>query len=272
MVVFRRLVIGLLVVAAIAYFGALAALYMLQRDFQYEPEGPVTTLAAAGLAGVEAVAIPVGEGAVVNGWYAPPREAGRPAILFYRGNAGSFTAAHERFAQFLADGYGFLSFDYRGFPGSPGAIGEAAILADSLAAFDWLAARGDPIVIWGRSLGSGPASFVASRREAKALLLESPFLSAVAVASERYWFFPIPLLMHDQFRVDQWLADVAEPVFVAHGTADTTIPFSHGERVHALLRNPAGLWIAPGAGHGDLWERGLWAEHARPFFEAAMAQ
>jgi pimeloyl-ACP methyl ester carboxylesterase len=78
--------------------------------------------------------------------------------------------------------------------------------------------------------------------------------------------------MHDQFRVDQWLADVAEPVFVAHGTADTTIPFSHGERVHALLRNPAGLWIAPGAGHGDLWERGLWAEHARPFFEAAMAQ
>ena len=103
------------------------------------------------------------------------------------------------------------------------------MLADALAAFDWLQAKGFPIVLWGRSLGSGPATYVASQREADALLLETPFISAVAVAADRYGFLPVGLLMHDQYPVDQWIKDVAEPVFVAHGTADKTIGVSHGE-------------------------------------------
>src|SRR5690606_21079947 len=110
-----------------------------------------------------------------------------------------------------------------------------------------------------------------SRREAEALLLETPFVSAVAVAADRYGFLPVGLLMHDQFPVDQWIVEVEEPVFVAHGTADTTIGYTHGERVHALAPNPAGLWIEPDAGHGDLWERGIW-ERAREFFEDAAGQ
>ena len=75
-------------------------------------------------------------------------------------------------------------------------------------------------------------------------------------------------LMADQFHVDRWLGAVDEPVFVAHGTADRTIPVSHGERVYALVRNKAGLWIVPGADHSDLWKAGIW-DKAQAFFEAA---
>ncbi len=264
----RRIVIGVAVAVLVTYVAVLGVMYFFQRDFQYDRSGRLFELSETALTNAEIVTIPSEDGSSVTGWYAPPA-AGMPVILYFRGNAQSFSREHERFEAFVADGYGFLSFDYRGFPGSPGELNEKNVLADSLVAYDWLAAKGFPILLWGRSLGSGPASYVASEREAKALLLETPFLSAVAVAADRYGFLPVALLMQDQYHVDQWVPKVEEPVFVAHGTADRTIGVSHGERVYELAPNKAGVWIEPGADHGDLWDRGIW-ERAKPFFEMAM--
>jgi uncharacterized protein len=263
----KRLAIGVVVAVAAAYLCVLGVLYFFQRDLQYDRSGRLFELSETKLTGTELVSIPSADGSSVTGWYAPPT-AGQPVILYFRGNAQSFSREHERYEQFAADGYGFLAFDYRGFPGSPGEISEENVLADSIAAYDWLRSKGHPILLWGRSLGSGPATYVASQRDAEALLLETPFLSAVAVAADRYGFLPVGLLMHDQFPVNEWITAVEEPVLVAHGTADTTIGYSHGERVYALAPNPVELWIEPGAGHGDLWDRGIW-QRARGFFEAA---
>ena len=138
------------------------------------------------------------------------------------------------------------------------------------AAFAFAQSKSVPLVIWGRSLGSGPATYVASQRQAAALLLETPFDSAVSVARDRYGFFPVDILMQDQYPVDRWILEVEEPVLVAHGTADKTIGYAHGARVYELAPNKAGFWRVEGAGHSDLWAAGLWAE-ARPFFEAAVA-
>lgn len=251
-----RIAMVLAIGLAGAWLAALVVLFVFQRDFQYDRGGRMFTLDETLLTGAEEVRIPVGE-ATVTGWYQAP-EPGRPLIIYYRGNAQSFSREHPRYEAFVAAGYGFLAIDYRGFPGSPGELSEASVLADALAAYDWAAEKGFPMLIWGRSLGSGPASYVASRRDAEAVLLETPFVSAVAVAAERYGFLPVGLLMHDQYRVDTWIADVAEPVMVAHGTADITIAVRHGEDVYRLAPNPVTLWIEPGAGHADLWDRGLW--------------
>jgi uncharacterized protein len=264
----RRIVIGVAVAVVATYVVILAGMYVFQRELQYDRSGRLFELTETQITTAELVTVPTHDGASVTGWYAPPA-AGMPVILYLRGHAHSFSREHERFEAFVADGYGFMSFDYRGFPGSPGELNEANVLADSLTVYDWLAAKGDPIVIWGRSLGSGPSSYVASERDAKALLLEEPFLSAVSVAAERYGFLPVGLLMQDQYRVDQWVPKVEEPVFVAHGAADRTIGVSHGERVYDLAPVKAGLWIEPGADHGDLWDRGIW-ERAKAFFESAL--
>lgn len=265
-----RIAIGVGIVAVLAYAMVLGAMYFFQRDFQYDRGGRLFALSETSLAQAEQVSIPGADGAVVTGWYQPPT-AGKPLIVYFRGNAQSFSREHQRYEAFVADGYGFLAFDYRGFPGSPGEVSEANILADGLAAYDWAAAKGFPIVLWGRSLGSGPATYVASLRDADALLLETPFDSAVSVAADRYWFLPVGLLMADQFPVDTWIRNVAEPVYVAHGTADSTIGVRHGERVYALAPNPDELWIEPGAGHSEMWEHGLW-ERAKGFFARAEAK
>lgn len=264
----RRILVSAVVLVAVLYAGVVTYMYVNQRNLQYDAQGPITPLADTALGDAEEIAIQVGDGAV-HGWYQAPR-AGKPLIVYYKGNSGSFSAEHIRYEQFVADGYGFVAFDYRGFPASPGTITQNGMLEDAIAVYDWAAAKGFPLVIWGRSLGSGPSSFVASMRDARALLLETPFLSAVTVAAERYPYLPVHWVMQDQFPVNEWIVDVAEPVLVAHGTGDVTIGVSNGERVHALAPNKDELWIEPGAGHGDLWRRGIWG-HARPFFERVMA-
>ena len=267
--VLRRILLGSALLGVLAYAGAVGYMYVFQRALQYDAQGPVVALADTNLSGAEDIAVPSGDG-VVNGWYQAPRP-GMPLIVYFKGNSGSFSREHERYEQFVADGYGFVAFDYRGFPASPGTITQAGILEDATTLFDWAAAKGFPMVIWGRSLGSGPSSYVASVRDAEALLLETPFLSAATVAAERYPFLPVSLVMQDQFPVNEWMADIAEPVLVAHGTGDTTIDVSNGQRLYDLVPNKDELWIEPGAGHSDLWARGIWS-HAKPFFERAMAQ
>lgn len=266
----KRIAIGVVSAGVLAYLAVLGMLYFFQRDFQYDRSGRMFELSETLLTNAELVNIPSADGSTVTGWYAPP-SADRPVILYFRGNAQSFSREHERYEQFVQDGYGFLAFDYRGFPGSPGEVTEENILADALAVYDWLKAKNFPILLWGRSLGSGPATYVASKREAEALLLETPFLSAVAVALDRYGFLPVGLLMNDQFPVNEWILNVKEPVFVAHGTGDKTIGYTHGERVYALAPNKAGIWIEPGADHSDLWKRGIWGR-AKAFFERAVAK
>jgi fermentation-respiration switch protein FrsA (DUF1100 family) len=263
----RRGLIAGLVVAVLGYCAVLGWVYANQRNLQYGAGGRMYALGETKLKRAELVAIPTADGSKLAAWYEPP-EAGKPLILYFRGNWESFSREHERYEAMEADGYGFVAFDYRGFGGSPGEITETHVLEDGLAAYDWTAAKGFPIAIWGRSLGSGPATYVASRRKTDALFLETPFDSATAVARDRYWFLPVDLLMKDRYPVDQWIGKVTAPVFVAHGTADRKIAPYHGERVYALAPNKAGIWIEPGADHDDLWARGEW-DRAKAFFAAA---
>lgn len=264
-----RVALGVLLLVIAAYVAVVGYMYFNQRALQYSPNGPVVALSAAALPKAEAITVASGDGAV-NGWYQAPR-ADKPVILYYKGNSGSFSEEHERFERWVADGYGFVAFDYRGFPLSPGTISQEHILADALAVYDWTAAKGAPVVIWGRSLGTGPATFVASERDPRALLLETPFYSAVNVAAERYPILPVYWVMQDQFPVNEWILGVDAPVLVAHGTADRTIDVSNGERVYALAPEKDELWIVPGADHNDLWSRGIWGQ-AEPFFERSMSE
>lgn len=267
MKLFWRIVAGVAVVAVLGYGALVAYIYFNQRSLQYDTSGRMFDLSETQLQRAQVVKIPSADQSELTGWYDPP-QAGKPLIIYFRGNVQSFSREFARFEAFEKDGYGFLSFDYRGFPGSPGQLTMEHALQDSLAAFDWVKAKGFPIVLWGRSLGSGPGTYVASERQADALFLETPFDSAAAVARDRYPWLPVDLLTIDRYPVDQWILKVDEPVFVTHGTNDHTIADYHGRRVYDLAPHKAGIWIVPGADHDQLWAAGEW-DKARAFFEDA---
>lgn len=251
------------------YLGSILFLVKNQRVLQYTPGTAYANLEDVDFPAARLVTIAVGQYLSVRGWYAPPRP-GMPVIVYYKGNEGSFTDSVERFKQMNADGYGIVAFDYRGFPMSPGAITQEGVLADALAVFDWISTSDAPVIIWGRSLGTGPATYVASLREAAAVVLESPFTAAVDVAAERYPIFPVRMLMKDPYPSREWIGQVTEPVLVAHGTDDRVINVHHGRDLFALAPNGKELWIVEGGTHTSLWADGIW-DRAKAFFDQVPA-
>lgn len=252
----RALAIALILAAA-AYLGAALYLFLFQRDYVFKPGGAVLTPAAAGLPEAETVSLQTADGTPLAGWYVPAG-MGRPTLLYFHGNAGNFSDRAERFRQILGSGLGLLTFSYRGYPGSGGAPSEAGLESDALQIFDWLAARTPDIVIYGESLGTGVATYLAANREARALVLEAPFTAALDLAAAAYPWIPTGLLMRDPFLSRETIKAVDEPLLVIHGTLDRTVPVEQGKRLFALAQEPKKLVIIDGAGHGDLWKKGLW--------------
>jgi fermentation-respiration switch protein FrsA (DUF1100 family) len=178
---------------------------------------------------------------------------GRPTILLFPGN-GDDIADYGFLAEAMAKhGYGLLAVSYRGYPGSTGSPTETGLLIDGLAAFDWLDAQSqDPIVIIGRSLGTGVAVNVAAERLAAAIVLISAYDSTLAVARGRYPFLPVGALMKDTFRSDLRIVKVSEPKLFVHGGLDQVVPLRFGQAIFAAAE-PKRFSLQPGKGHNDIW-------------------
>ena len=187
-------------------------------------------------------------------WHPP--QPGEATVLFLHGNASTLERVKPIGAAWIAQGFGFLAPAWRGYPGSTGSPSEAGLLLDAEAAHDWAASlAGGPIVVYGQSLGSGPAVHVAAEREVAALVLEAPYDSVLAVSSARFPFVPVAPLLRHPFRSDERIGRVAEPILIVHGTADGVIPIAHGRALHALAPEGARFVEVDGATHFDIGAR-----------------
>lgn len=188
-------------------------------------------------------------------------------VVFFHGNGGE--AIHRTW---LGDVVGpkvaVALVEYPGYGGRPGAPTEKAIENSALAAFDALARRFPklPIVVMGESLGTGVATYVASRRSVDRLALVSPYTDIGAVAALHYPWLPVRLLLRDRYRSLENLTDVRVPLHVVHGDRDDLIPLSEARKLFAAYGGPAKeLTVLHGAGHNDMAEAILDRSEAEPF-------
>jgi pimeloyl-ACP methyl ester carboxylesterase len=177
---------------------------------------------------------------------APPQADLGYWILHLHGNADTaFSPVQvEHVERLAALGFNVLGPDYRGYGLTPGQVSEQHMYEDAEAAYRQLRDRGVPdnrIILWGHSLGSGPAVYLASRHAAAALVLFGAFTSIPDMAAQAYPWLPVRWLVGIQFdSVDRLLA-VHVPVLIAHSVADKTIPFSHAGRNFAAAHEPKRL-------------------------------
>jgi fermentation-respiration switch protein FrsA (DUF1100 family) len=258
---------SILIIAVLGYVALAALLYFAQRALMYFPERFRTAPAAAGLPQASEVVLDTKDGEKVIVWHVPPR-GDKSVVLYFHGNGGALSYRAERFRDLIADGTGLVALSYRGYGGSSGRPSEAGLIEDARAAYEFTAARYAPerIAAWGESLGSAVAIALATEKPVGRLLLESPFTSAVDVASALYPFVPVRLLMKDQFRSDQRIARITVPVLVVHGALDRVVPFSHGEKLFALVTSPKDFARFADGGHVDLDGHGMLAR-VRPFLD-----
>jgi hypothetical protein len=92
------------------------------------------------------------------------------------------------------------------------------------------------------------------------VVLEAPYTSTADIAAAVYPIVPVRYLMKDQFRSDQRIARVKEPVLVLHGDRDTIIPIEFGQRLFALVPGVKRFALFPGGAHEGLDARGALIE------------
>jgi uncharacterized protein len=129
-----KILIWLLCLAAAGYLGAVALLYVFQRDLLYRPPQTFRTApAAAGLPEAEEVVLSTQDGEKVIAWYVPPHE-GKRVVVFFHGSGDTLSLRVPRFRAVIADGTGLIALSFRGYAGSSGHATERGLILDALAA------------------------------------------------------------------------------------------------------------------------------------------
>lgn len=187
-------------------------------------------------------------------------------VLYFHGNAGNLSGWGEVALDFTKRGYDVLIPDYRGFGKSTGKIkNERMLHADAAVAYAYLKERyrENQIIIYGRSVGTGIAVYLAKSIKPRFIILESPFFSLKDLAKYHHPFMPeslIGLILKYPMRTDLWIPDLTCPVYLFHGTSDDIVPYSSSERLLKLIKTEKSLIAIPGGGHNDLSDFNLYQE------------
>jgi hypothetical protein len=170
--------------------------------------------------------------------------------LVSHGNAEDLGDDRDWLELLRRSGFSVFAYDFEGYGTSQGKPTERAIYSDVVAAYDHLTAElhvpPNRIIIMGRSVGSAPATYLAARRPAAGLILQSPFITAFRVLTY------VQLLPFDKFRNDREIHSVRCPVLVLHGSADRIIPPWHGRKLFELANEPKRFVLLEKAGHNDV--------------------
>ena len=162
----------------------------------------------------------------------------RGVVLYFHGNRDNLQRWGTLHADFTTLGYDFLAVDYRGYGKSGGEPDEKAYFSDALHVYRWLRQRYPPdkIVLYGRSLGTGMATYLAAHEPARLLVLETPFDNIAGLLASHLRRGQPPFRPAFHFPNDQHLRRTHIPVVIFHGTRDRVVPFSSALRRKACLK------------------------------------
>ncbi len=251
--------ITMTVAVALALYLLLAlVMFGCQRSFLYFPDTSRPDLHAAGADGFQAVRLESEPGLELQHWYRPPAADGGPVLVVFHGNAGHIGHRVPKFRAVLEAGFGLFLAEYRGYGGNPGKPDEAGLTADARAVMAHLARdgiAGDRLVLYGESLGGGPAVKMAVEYPVAGLVLESPFTSVAEVAQAHYWYLPARWLVLDTWDSAARIGELRAPLLLLHGENDRVVPVRFGRRLFEEAPEPKRALFMAGAGHNDLFDR-----------------
>jgi len=177
-------------------------------------------------------------------------ERSRKAIMRCHGNAEDAKGTLQALEELSNKGYTVASVDYPGYGLSDGSPDEDGCYRNVHRLYDWLVEkRGfkpEDIVVDGFSIGTGPATELASTRPCGGLILEAPFLSAPRAVTR------VRLLPVDPFPNLKRICKVKCRVLVIHGTDDCIVPYSQGEALFKLANEPKRFVSVKDGDHNSL--------------------
>ena len=233
-------------IVALVYVAAVTLVGIFQRALIYFPTHAV----------VQTPLRPwLNNGQVIG--YCRPVEKPRTVWLMAHGNGGQ--AAHRAYVlPRLPAQDAFYVLEYPGYGLRSGTPSRTSFDRSAAEAFEIL--QHDfpqtPIGVIGESIGSGPASTLASAAKPPAkIVLIVPFDSFASVAAEHMPFLPVRLLLRDNWDNVAALKSFTGPIEIYGATDDKIIGVNHAKNLAAQLKQARFVEI-PG-GHNDWSESNL---------------
>jgi len=190
------------------------------------------------------------------GWYTPAQQ-GLATVMVFHGNASSIDSNMHVFRDLQQAGYGVWSVGYPGYPGTDGKPTQVNLVTAARDQYEHLSGMGvEAIVFYGTSLGSGVASQLSQTYAPELLILDAPFNSVADMARTQMSFLPTGLLLKDKWRSDAAIKNLDRPLIWIHGTADTIIPVTQGQKLYDGYSGPKSAHILDGATHINTWLKG----------------
>lgn len=219
----------------------------------------------------ENVEIAVGNTIRLRGWFLS-RDENQATVIYFGGN-GQWVLGLIRRLFWLVENLNtnVLAVDYRGFGFSDGAPNITSILGDSVQIYDYLISRAPDKkhlpFIFGESIGTLFALYVAAQRPVAGVILKAPFTSSSDLLLHMQHSLPWYLRWFIQLRFEasivesvkkhlqpiEMIHSLTAPVLIIHGTKDETFPVDFGRRMYEQAGTTNKHWCpVEGAGHNDL--------------------
>ncbi|MCO4822197.1 MAG: alpha/beta fold hydrolase [Flavobacteriaceae bacterium] len=244
-----------LILVMIAYCVISIALYYLQdymlfkpeklsEDFQFHYDNQNT----------KEYFLETRDGATINGLLFKSKDQPKGMVLYLKGNSKSIKGWGKFAVDFTRHGYSVFMVDYRGFGKSTGRRSQKAIKRDLQVIYNKIKEKmsEEHIILYGRSLGSGFATKLASMNNPKMLILDAPYYSLTKVTGRYMPFMPLSLLMKYPLPTYKWLKYVQCPIHIIHGTQDKLIPFKSSIKLSKIKPKLTKLHTVIGGGHKNL--------------------
>jgi len=163
--------------------------------------------------------------------YLPHPEGCNKILVFFHGNAEDIGWSYD-FVNSLRQQLKvhILSVEYPGYGLYIGTPSADKICQDAEIVYDYLTLKlgvpEDSIILYGRSIGSGPATHLAARRKPSALMLMSAYTSIGAVVKGVAGNVG-KMFVAERFKNIEEISKIKCPVLFLHGMLDKLIPMDH---------------------------------------------
>jgi pimeloyl-ACP methyl ester carboxylesterase len=149
----------------------------------------------------------------------PADSAAKGVVLYFPDGKGNIATNAGDLSGFASRGYEAWLMDYPGFGKSTGVFTEKEAYTYALEFYKLARSRWKPsqIVIYGKGLGTGIAAELASVRNCRRLILQDPYYSMTSRFRTWFFLYPVRIMLHYRFPVDEYLPAVTDPITLIGG-------------------------------------------------------
>ncbi|MBX2923929.1 MAG: alpha/beta fold hydrolase [Chitinophagaceae bacterium] len=175
-------------------------------------------------------------------------------VLYFHGNMKNIGRYAEYAGLFTHNGYEVWMADYPGFGKSTGRLTEQKMYdyAEQLYLMAASRFKAGNIVIYGKSLGTGVAAWLAAKKSCEQLILETPYYSFHSLAAHYLPVYPVSKLIRLELPVYKYISIINAPVTIFHGTKDNVIPYNNAKKLKEGLKASDHFFTIENGAHNNL--------------------